>query len=383
MNGSEFSLILLPTLRCNAACDYCFVNRTADTLSQENLAVIARRLREFMETEGIATLTIHWQGGEVMTLPPEWYFQARDVIHREAGVPGKRIAHSLQSNMLAYSEAWEPLIRDMFNGSVGSSVDYPNRHRRAVDGSPGEYNETWARNVQAAKAAGIRVGVICIPNAGTLEIGAERFYAHLVEELGLTDFQINTPFAGGDLNRVKGDYPLDPPRLGAFLVDLAEVWLSRGPRDGVRIGPFTEFLDHLNNETVTLPCIWQKNCAQGFVCIDPRGHVSQCDCWVASYPDYRFGNILESRTLSEILRDNPVRKQFLDRPGHLVQHEECIECEFLALCHGGCPIRTYTASGTLLARDPYCETYKIMFRHLHDVAGRPAPAVPGPMSSPP
>jgi hypothetical protein len=34
-------------------------------------------------------------------------------------------------------------------------------------------------------------------------VGAERLYAYFVDELGITDFQINTSFSGGELNDAK------------------------------------------------------------------------------------------------------------------------------------------------------------------------------------
>lgn len=372
MIGSEFSVILLPTLQCNVACDYCFINRSAGTLSLDSLAVLARKVRDFMDTEHVDSLTIHWQGGEIMTLGPEYFWRARDVFESQAGGQDRQIRHSLQSNMIAYDDSWNSLIHGMFGGSVGSSIDYPNLHRRMAGGDLIEYDRIWAKNIRAAREAGISVGVICIPNRQTLEIGAERFYRHVVEDLGLTDFQVNTPFAGGAPNAVKSDYPLDPPGLGRFLVELAEVWLRDGLDRGVRVGPFSELVDYFNGQSGTLPCFWHRNCAQGFMCIDPRGNVSQCDCWVASYPEYRFGNVFEARTLSEILRDSPVRRQFRDRPGGLVSQGDCIDCEHLALCHGGCPIRAYTSQGTLLAKDPYCETYRAVFDQLPRLADRAA-----------
>ncbi len=31
------------------------------------------------------------------------------------------------------------------------------------------------------------------------------------------------------------------------------------------------------------------------------------------------------------------------------------------MCHGGCPVRTFTAKETIYAKDPYCEVYKAIF----------------------
>jgi hypothetical protein len=65
--------------------------------------------------------------------------------------------------------------------------------------------------------------------------------------------------------------------------------------------------------------------------------------------------------LTRMLRESPARREFVERPKHLVEHEDCLSCRYLSICHGGCPVRTYSALGTMLAKDPYCEVYKAVF----------------------
>src|SRR5215467_5726905 len=120
MIGRHFSLILLPTNKCNVACEYCFEDKTDDFMSLEQLAVVIDKLLDHMERKAIAALTIYWQGGEIMLLPPRWLARARALIDKAATARGKLIEHSLQSNMIGYSRRWNPLIADMFGNSVGT-----------------------------------------------------------------------------------------------------------------------------------------------------------------------------------------------------------------------------------------------------------------------
>jgi radical SAM protein with 4Fe4S-binding SPASM domain len=92
-----------------------------------------------------------------------------------------------------------------------------------------------------------------------------------------------------------------------------------------------------------------------------RDTVAQCDCWVTSYPESFFGNMFREPDLTRMLRESPARREFVERPKHLVEHEDCLSCRYLSICHGGCPVRTYSALGTMLAKDPYCEVYKAVF----------------------
>jgi hypothetical protein len=145
---SHFSLILLSTLQCNADCEYCFENKTTDRLTLDRLGEMIRKVLDYMVEKSLASLTIYWQGGEAMLLPPSWYEQANELIQREAEARGKQVFHSLQSNMLAYSSRWNKVIAEMFGNSVGTSLDYPNLHRKLLGQGAGQLQ----RNLGAAGA---------------------------------------------------------------------------------------------------------------------------------------------------------------------------------------------------------------------------------------
>ena len=327
-----------------------------------------RKVLDYMVEKSLQALTIYWQGGEAMLLPPSWYEQAHQLIQRLAAERDKRVFHSLQSNMLAYSSRWNKVIAEMFGNSVGTSLDYPNLHRKLLGHSADSYNHIWGKRVQEARAAGIEVQVIAVPNQSTLEIGAERFYTHFVEELGITDFQVNTPFPGGTTTAAKHALPhAEVAALRQFYGELADIWLERGYAQGVRVGPLDALLAHFSHASATLPCIWSDNCANTLVSIDARGYVAQCDCWVTSYPEYHYGNIFECESFAELLNNSSVRQQFNERPVQLIQRD-CLNCEYLALCHGGCPIRTYSVYGSLFEKDPYCHLYKDMFGRMQRAA---------------
>jgi uncharacterized protein len=275
-------------------------------------------------------------------MPPEWFEQAQAIIRKKVAGTGKRVVNYLQSNLIGYNRQWNRVLAEMFGNSVGTSMDFPNLHRRLAGSGPLEYELLWIRKVNEARDAGIRVGFIAVPNTGTLEMGAERFYSRIVDELGFREFQINTPFPGGPSNRVKDGYPLDSDRLARFLLDLATVWMNRGDDSGVQVGPLEDrLMNYFVHGDKDLLCIWRDNCVNEFVCIDPQGHVSQCDCWAASYPEFRFGNLFDGNTLFDLLRTSEARRRLLDRPGVLITQEECLECDYLGICHGGCPVRAY------------------------------------------
>src|SRR5208283_354811 len=361
MNSRVFSVILLPTSECNVACDYCFEHKEPHRLSTALLPLLTRRLLDHLENERIEECEIYWQGGEAMIMGPAWFADAGDVMDRAAAKRGRRFVHYLQTNLISYSPAWNDVIRGMFNGSLGTSMDYPNVHRKFFKGGAEAYTELWTRRLREAKAADLEVGVIAVLHRASLEAGPERFYRYFTEELGLTNFQVNTPFPGGPAKESESAFELDSGELARFMVGLFDVWMARGYVSGVSLGPFDALIDHFTGKQARLPCIWKENCSNQFISVDSKGTVAQCDCWVTSYPEYFFGNIFRDSDLTRMLKTSRARQEFVQRPKRLVQDEDCLSCRYLSICHGGCPVRTYSARGTMMAKDPYCEVYKAVF----------------------
>lgn len=359
MSGRVFSVILLPTAECNVACDYCFENKEPHRLSMLLLPMLTRQLLDHLEHEGIEECEIYWQGGEAMIMGPVWFVQAGQLMDAAAAARGRRFTHYLQTNLISYSPAWNEVVRTMFAGSLGTSMDFPNTHRKLFSGSSEAYTRVWTQRLHEARAAGIEVGVIAVLHQGSLDAGPEAFYRYFTDELGIENFQVNTPFPGGPAN-TEG-IQLDQPELAQFLAGLFDVWMERGYESGVKLGPFDALIDHFTGAPARLPCIWKENCSNQFISVDAKGTVAQCDCWVTSYPESFFGNIFREPDLTRMLRESPARREFVERPKHLVEHEDCISCRWLSICHGGCPVRTYSALGTMLAKDPYCEVYKAVF----------------------
>src|SRR5262249_23408781 len=158
-----------------------------------------------------------------------------------------------------------------------------------------------------------------------------------------------TPFPGGSENEAKSKLGLDLEKLAGFFVDLTDVWLDRGYNQDISFGPIDELIRKFVDGNGCLPCIWQPNCADEFISIDARGYVAQGDCWVTSYPEYFFGNIFTDVSLNEMLSISSARRQFVDRPAAVIP-QDCIECNYLSLCHGGCPVRTFTFKGTMFEK---------------------------------
>ncbi len=172
MNRRVFSVILLPTSDCNVACEYCFERKEKHRLSTNLLPLLTTRLLDHLENEGITECEVYWQGGEAMIMGPEWFVAAGRLMDRAAAERGRHFIHYLQTNLISYTESWNEVLRTMFQGSLGTSMDYPNHHRKLFNGGPEAYTRLWTRKLRAAQAAGIKVGVIAVLHQGSLDAGA-------------------------------------------------------------------------------------------------------------------------------------------------------------------------------------------------------------------
>ncbi len=94
MVAESLQIILVPTLKCNADCDYCFEVKSPDTMTLDQLTFLIRKLVEYMEETGAGETTIYWQGGEVLGMGPEWYMKAGEIIEDLTRPKRKRLSIS-------------------------------------------------------------------------------------------------------------------------------------------------------------------------------------------------------------------------------------------------------------------------------------------------
>jgi len=329
------------------------------------LETIFRRSFSYLADCRVKQVDIYWQGGEIMTLPPEWVLEAGLLMNTLAEDRKLGIGHFLQSNLMDYDPSWDTVVWRLFEGSIGSSLDFPNVHRRFRDMSGERYNERWANKFAEAKARGLDISVISVPNQATLSVAPSDFYRYYVDEVGVKAIQLNTPFAAGPASHMAGNLQLDAASLGDFMVGLLEVWLSRD--DKISLDPFQAIMDRmtLGDAHAKVQCFFCPNCVNGFFCIGPDGAVAQCDAWLGSYPERNFGNLLESDDLGKLMV-SPNRMSLAARTANLLRGSECKDCEYLSLCNGGCPIRAMSAKGSPDRADPYCETYKKIFAAVEE-----------------
>src|SRR5258708_19422085 len=120
-----------------------------------------------------------------MIMGPDWFANAGEVMDSAAGKRERRFIHYLQTNLISYSPAWNDVIHGMFNGSIGTSMDYPNVYRKLFRGGAEAYTELWTQRLREAKAPGIEIGRNAVLHPPSLEPSPEKTYPHFTQRLRL------------------------------------------------------------------------------------------------------------------------------------------------------------------------------------------------------
>ncbi len=349
-----FSVVFMPTLACNCTCDYCFQNKTGSLMSDQVLHRFLDGLLDHCGQENIRGLKIFWQGGDVLTLSPERASQILGIFRERTAGSGVAVNHYIQTNLLGYHQGWKQILRDNFKDRISSSLDYPNLYRQGPGIGVDDYFDRWLRKKEQIESDGFGVSVIALPNAETLERGAQAFYDFYGNTAGIKSLQVNFPFPG-----IGSDYPreLSLEKYSDFLLDLYRIWKEDGRR--IHLRPFVTIERKKKTPAASTFCIWSYCCADDILAVAPAGEVAQCDCWILCLNEFQYGTVRDA-SMRQLL-DSPNRRIFYQRAEKLALQSECGQCVYWRLCHGGCPIRAYRFSGEFFAKDHFCAVYRALF----------------------
>ena len=159
---SVATLIVKVTRRCNLDCAYCYedVGPTGQDMSLatfKELAFLALSQTQSPE------LNFLFHGGEPSLLPMDWYAQALDFARQRAEKHQKKVFFSMQTNLLALSEAKMRFFAQQ-DLRLGISLDGPSEKGEQRAGSDKVLN-----NYLKAKALGLKMGILSTINASNFD----------------------------------------------------------------------------------------------------------------------------------------------------------------------------------------------------------------------
>lgn len=143
--------------------------------------------------------------------------------------------------------------------------------------------------------------------------------------------------------------------MAPFLCTVFDLWKERDiGKKHVQIIEST--FANLNNHPAGV-CVHEALCGHAGV-LEMNGDLFSCDRY--AFDAYKLGNILDT-PLAELMEKN---RQF-GMHKTIGLPDECLDCEHIRLCFGGCPKDRFLLSKDGQNGKNYlCEGYKLFFEHL-------------------
>ncbi|MHC9542058.1 MAG: radical SAM protein [Vulcanimicrobiota bacterium] len=346
-------IIMKATEQCNGSCAYCDVVRKkheVEVMPLETLEFVFRRINEYLLESDDGKLQLVWHGGEPLLLGADYFKYALEYQHRHCEDTSSRIEHALQSNLTALTPEFIPVLKELGISYVGTSFDpEPGMRGLGADTDTTRYNSLFMNALVLLEEHDMGYGFIYVVTKKSLERPRDIF--HLLTNLSLTGgLNINPVLIYGLTMR---HLAITPAEYADFLGAIFPLWWENQERYP-DVEPFRSLLNNIRNGDQSLSCGDSGDCVHNHLNIDPSGKASQCGR-SSDWDILPYGSI-KDRTLSEILHDE--QRSALEKRNEILLQQECRGCRLWFLCHGGCPLDSYSAHGDFIHRTEWCISKK-------------------------
>lgn len=347
---------------CNIDCTYCFYLEKASLFPETqrhrmSLEVLEEMIKQAMENGG-RFVNFGWQGGEPTLMGLDFFRQAV-AFQRQYGQPGQTVGNGLQTNGTLLDEEWAEFLREN-HFLVGLSIDGPQHvhdHYRVTKGGRPTWETVYKNGLMLLRNK-VEVNALTVLSDYSSQFPEEIYTFH--KEMGLEHMQF-IPCVEADPEHPEraAQFSLSPEAYGEFLCKLFDLWMQDFKHD--RPTTSIRYFDSVFHTYVGLAapeCTLLEECGC-YVAVEHNGNVYACDFFVED--EWKLGNLM-CDDLLEML-NTPRQKEF-----GLVKKDlptECVTCDYLKHCWGGCPkdrLRNAQTRGS----NQFCKSFLMFFDHAHD-----------------
>ena len=361
----QFHVLAKPTGPiCNLDCSYCFFLEKESLYPGDRFrmaeSVMETYIRQVVESQVGAEITIAWQGGEPTLMGVDFFRRAVAYAEACAG-PQRTLHHTIQTNGTLLTDEWCAFLREK-QFLVGISIDGPPalHDEYRVDKQGRATSDRVLAGLNRLKAAGVEWNVLCTVHTANQDAPLE-VYRYFRDELGASFVQFipiveRVDEAGVELT----ERSVDPDAWGRFLVTVFDEWTRHDVGD-VFVQMFDAALASWYGAPAAL-CIFSETCGNA-VALEHNGDLYSCDHFVD--PEHLLGNIMDTHMVE--LLAAPAQREFGTAKRDLLP-EQCRVCPVLFACRGECPKnrvrRTSTGEAGL---NHLCAGYLAFFTHIDGV----------------
>lgn len=328
-------LLYVPTMACNMACKYCYLedNTYDESCSYKALDTLKYAVNKFRES-GVIPFNISLHGGEVTTLShddfydlveyiSDYYNENRELISNagfRVGVP------HIKTNLYGIDKHIDTIKK--FNVSVSGSLDLPfslHRKYRVTKGGKDTLDKIF-KNIELLED---------IPNKKKVSSTIFKEHYNHIDEiiedikylnknscLDMNDFNF---MIGFDYNSNGILHHLTEEEQVEFYNRMHKEFDGTDLDSGVNGAWFDEFGPEY--------CSNCDNCGEKFFLLERNGDIYSCVRGQKN-KDYYYGNIYKDSV--ESILNTAINKIFINH-NKLPFNEECKNCGYLYLCKTGCP----------------------------------------------
>lgn len=349
------TVIFKPTEACNAGCVYCDVAHNEQAIrkkmSDEVLELFFVRINEYLRERPDEEMVVTWHGGEPLLLGPAYFATALEFQQRHCEKTGNRIRHQVQSNLTLFNSEFTPVLKQLGINNFGTSYD-PFSPLRGIGESVDSalYKKKFIEGTRQAEKDGFEWGMIYVVTKLSLERPLEIFW-HLVNFNPWGSVMFNPVYIR---DKKLSHLEITPEEFADFLGAIFPTWWKNRRRLPT-VRPFKSLEETIVMGRRSLFCSESGDCTRTHFGLDPTGRLFQCGRSM-DWDILDYGSINEKK-FTDVLED-PQRIKLRER-SPLLADTECKDCRFWDLCHGGCPLDAWRATGSLMRRTGMCEAKKI------------------------
>lgn len=361
--------------RCNLKCDYCFYLEKEAMMTPESAqkqsdkmtdSMLKRFVRDYIRSQPGDVVDFAWQGGEPTLAGLDFYKSV--VKYQKQFANGKTITNGFQTNAVAINRQWAQFFAEhdfLIGVSVDGAPEVHDKYRISVNGNP-----TFERVKHAIELLieyKVQFNTLTVINDQNWHKGKETYQTlkalgsvHFqfipIVEVQACDQQNDTGHYSPSADAKLTHFSVPSDGYGKFMTDVFDEWIKD---DVGKI--FVRMFDSMLATWMGYPasvCVQAKECGQALV-VETNGDIYSCDHYV--YPAYKLGNITQTE-IGKLATSKQQLKFGAAKNTKLTSH--CQQCDFQALCYGGCPKhRIDVLDGEKHKHNYLCASYKQIFSH--------------------
>ena len=373
-NNRLIHLLYVPTLSCNLGCKYCYLEGQTNipVKAGVNFTETLKLAIQKCKSENILPYNISLHGGEVTVLKPEILEGLFSVIREhylnnfdELSANGfKKYFPHIKTNLFNLDKHIELFKKHKV--SISGSLDLPLRlhekYRRTKNNKPTLEKITGNIKLLSAYSYSKKISATLYKEhiENPAELIDDIWYIH--NELGFDMNNLNFMF--GFINEQQtaqtGLQGISDMEQTLFYSRMKDEFGSSELSYGFKQNWFDEFTPNY--------CTNAINCGEKFILLQGDGKVYSC-VRGQSDEDFYYGDIY-SDTIQTIL--DRAKSKILSQHQSLGLNEECKACDYLYLCHTGCP---YVKKNNKTSKSYTCKLQKTIYEE--NPVSFPKPDPPG------